>query len=92
MGEIKDKIDEAANKGEEYVEEKAAELGEKIDEYGDDLQEVLDGVEEDYIDPLKDKIDEYSEVPLSFMKEHGLKVVLGFVALVVVVCAISLLF
>jgi len=52
----------------------------------DDLQEILDGVEEDYIDPLKDKIDEVSKKPLSFLKEHGVKIVLGFIGLVVVVC------
>ena len=57
-----------------------------------EVRDIRDKVEEDYVDPLKKKIDEVSEKPLSFFKEHGIKVVLGFVGLAVLVCAISLLF
>ena len=52
------------------------------------VQDNLDKVEDKYIDPLKDKIDEASKKPLSFMKEHGAKVVLGFIGVVVVACVL----
>ena len=55
-------------------------------ELKDKLEEIRDEVEDEYIDPLKDKIDEVSEKPLAFMKKYGNYVVWGFIAAVVIGC------
>lgn len=58
----------------------------------DRLEEIRDDVEEKYIDPLKEEIEEHSEAPLNFLAKHGQKVVLGFVAVVVLVAIILTIF
>jgi len=51
----------------------------------DKIKEGLDKVEDDYIDPLKEKVDEYSKKPLSWLEKNGKNAVLIFVGVVVAV-------
>lgn len=63
-----------------------------FEEIKDKAEEIRDEVEEKYIDPLKKEIEEHSEAPLSFLAKHGQKVVLGFVAAVVLAVILFAIF